>query len=228
MHLEKRWESKQSIREWMWEKMAKAQIAQFPLPCFGRIPNFAGAETASKQILKLPEFNKANLVFSAPDFVLHSLREIVLQNGKDLLVATPHIRAFLILKDIPPQIISKAVTIKEMYKYGTEVKLNQIARVIDIFCQGSVAVDRNGNRLGKGKGYGDQEFQLLRSEGVIDNRTVVVTIIHDIQVLNDFSYLMESRDVKVQIILTPKEVVRLKILGSSERNGPFLKEKKEI
>jgi len=209
MHLEKRWESKQAIREWMWEKMTQTQVARFPLPCYGRIPNFAGVEATSKQILKLPEFKKANLIFSAPDFVLHSLREIVLQKGKDLLVATPHIKAFLILKDIPPPTISKAVTIKEMYRYGTEVKLNQIARTIEIFCQGSVAVDRKGNRLGKGKGYGDQEFNLLQSEGLINNQTMVLTIIHDIQVLDDFSYLMESRDVKVQIILTPKEVIRL-------------------
>jgi 5-formyltetrahydrofolate cyclo-ligase len=209
MFLEKRWKSKQSIREWMWEKMTQMQIARFPLPCYGRIPNFTGVEAASKQILKLPEFNKAKYIFSAPDFVLHSFREIVLQNRKDLIVATPHIQAFLILKDIPQEMISKAVTIKEMYRYGTEVKLNQIARIIDIFCQGSVALDRQGNRLGKGKGYGDQEFNLLQSAGLINNQTVVLTIIHDIQVLDDFSYLMESRDVKVQIILTPKGVIRL-------------------
>jgi 5-formyltetrahydrofolate cyclo-ligase len=209
MYRERRWESKQAVREWMWNKMVETQVARFPLPCYGRIPNFVGVEATSKQIFKIPEFKKSNLIFSAPDFVLHSLREIVLQNGKHLLVATPHIQAFLILKDIPPQTISKAVTIKEMYRYGTEVKLNQIAQMIDIFCQGSVAVDRKGNRLGKGKGYGDQEFDLLQSEGLINNQTVVLTIIHDIQVLDDFSYLMESRDVKVQIILTPKEIIRL-------------------
>lgn len=207
--MEKRWESKQAIRDWIWEKMTQMQIARFPLPCYGRIPNFIGVKAASKQILELPEFSKANLLFSAPDFVLHPVREIVLQNRKDLLVATPHIQAFLFLKDIPPNIISKAVTIKEMNKYGREVKLNQITRVIDIFCQGSVAVDRKGNRLGKGKGYGDQEFQILQSEGLIDKQTVVLTVIHDMQLLDDFSYLMESRDVKVRIILTPKEVIRL-------------------
>jgi len=209
MVLEKRWESKQAIREWMWEKMTKNEIARFPLPCYGRIPNFKGVEAASKQVLTLPEFNKANVIFSAPDFVLHPLRELVLQNRKDLLIATPHIQAFLILKDIPPKLISKAVTIKEMYRYGTEVKLNQIARVIDIFCQGSVAVDRKGNRLGKGKGYGDREFELLRSEGLIDKHTLVITIIHDIQLLEDFAYLMDPKDVQVQIILTPTDTLRL-------------------
>jgi 5-formyltetrahydrofolate cyclo-ligase len=209
MHLEIKWESKQSIREWMWDKMTKDQIARFPLPCYGRIPNFAGVETASKLLLNLPEFKKANLIFSAPDFVLHPLREMVLQNRKDLLMATPHIKAFLLLRDIVPQLISKAVTIKEMYKYGTEIKLTQISHKIGLFCQGSVAVDQKGNRLGKGKGYGDQEFQILQSEGLIDKQTVVLTVVHDMQILDDFSYLMESRDIKVQIILTPKEVIRL-------------------
>ena len=209
MHSEMKWKSKQTIREWMWNKLTDEQIAQFPLPCYGRIPNFKGMETASKQIFKLPEFKKSNLIFSAPDYVLHSLREITLQNRKELLVATPHIQGFLLLKDIPPKMISKAVTIKEMSKFGTQVKLDQISGPVDIFCQGSVAVDRKGNRLGKGKGYGDQEFQLLRSEGLIADQTLIITLIHDVQLLDDFSYLMEPQDVKVQVILTPMEIIRI-------------------
>lgn len=179
------------------------------MPCYGRIPNFKGVEAATKQIFKLPEFMKSNLIFSAPDYVLHILRKIALQNGKELLLATPHIRAFLLLKDIPPRMIAKAVTIKEMAKFGTQVQLNQISTPVDIFCQGSVAVDRKGNRLGKGKGYGDQEFQLLQSEGLINPQTLIITLLHDIQLLDDFSYLMEPQDVPVQVVLTPTEIIRI-------------------
>jgi len=209
MHSEMKWKSKQAIREWVWEKLTKEQIAKFPLPCYGRIPNFRGMENASKQILKLSEFKKANFIFSAPDYVLHSLREITLQNSKELLMATPHIQGFLLLKDVPLKMISKAVTIKEMHNFGTQINLNQISRPIEIFCQGSVAVDRKGNRLGKGKGYGDQEFQLLRSEGLITAQTVSITLIHDIQLFDDFSYLMEPQDVPMQVILTPTEIIRI-------------------
>ncbi|NVM27299.1 MAG: 5-formyltetrahydrofolate cyclo-ligase [Candidatus Helarchaeota archaeon] len=202
-------ETKQQIREQIWDKMAEDEIAQFPLPCFGRIPNFLGSEEASKMILKLPEFRKARFIFSAPDYVLHRVRELILQNRKDLLVATPHITEFIILRNIPPRMVRKAVTIKGMYKFGAQIRLNQIASPLDIFCQGSVAIDRKGNRLGKGKGYGDREFHLLKQEGVIDDQTLVITVVHDMQVLDNFMELMEPQDVKVQIALTPTEIIRL-------------------
>ncbi|MHA1649841.1 MAG: 5-formyltetrahydrofolate cyclo-ligase [Candidatus Helarchaeota archaeon] len=202
------WKTKQEVREQVWEKMTRDEIAQFPLPCFGRIPNFIDVEKASKLLLDLPEFKKARFIFSAPDYVLHHIREIILQNRKDLLVATPRIQEFLMLKNIPSRIIRKAITIKGMYKFGEQVHINQISRPLDLFCQGSVAIDRKGNRLGKGKGYGDREYHLLRQEGIIDKQTLVITIVHDVQILDDFSYLMEKNDVKVDLALTPTEIIR--------------------
>ncbi len=204
-----KWETKQQIREQIWEKMTTEDIAQFPLPCYGRIPNFIGSEEASKMIIKLPEFKKAHFIFSAPDYVLYHLREIILQNRKQLLVATPHIAEFITLKNIPLSLIHKAITIKGMYKFGTQIRLNQISRPLDIFCQGSVAIDRIGNRLGKGKGYGDREFHLLKEEGIIDNKTLVVTLVHDAQILENFTELMQPQDVKVQVVLTPVEIIRI-------------------
>ena len=206
-----KWKTKQEVREWIWEKMTAEGIAQFPLPCYGRIPNFIGVEKATQLIQDLPEFKKARFIFSAPDFVLHNIRELVLQNRKQLLVATPHMLEFLILNsnNIPTRMITKAVTIKSMYKFGNKVHLNQISRPLDIFCQGSVALDRTGNRLGKGKGYGDREYHLLKQEGIIDKQTLLITLIHDVQLIDDFSYLMESNDVKMQIALTPSEIIRL-------------------
>ncbi|MFX1293331.1 MAG: 5-formyltetrahydrofolate cyclo-ligase [Promethearchaeota archaeon] len=203
-------ETKQEIRQQIWDKMTKEEIAQFPLPCYGRIPNFLGVQKASNLILKLQEFRKARFIFSAPDYVLHHIREIILQNRKKLLVATPHISKFLLLKNIPLRSIKKAITIKGMYNFGEEIHLNQISRPLDIFCQGSVALDRKGNRLGKGKGYGDREFHLLKQEGIIDEQTLVVSIVHEVQLLDDFSHLMQQTDVKVHVALTPSEIIRLK------------------
>ena len=210
MCYELKWETKEEVREQIWDKMTKEEIAQFPLPCYGRIPNFVGVEEASKFLLDLSEFRKARFIFSAPDYVLHNIRELILQNRKDLLVATPHIQEFLLLKDIPPRTIKKAVTIKGMYKFGEQVRLNHISRPLDLFCQGSVALDRKGNRLGKGKGYGDREFHLLKQEGIIDNQTLVITVVHDVQLLDDFSHLMHPNDVKVHVVLTPTEIIRIK------------------
>lgn len=209
MALKVNWETKQEIRQHIWEKMTEEEIAQFPLPCFGRIPNFVGVEEASKMILKLPEFRKARFIFSAPDYVLHYIRELALENRKELLVATPHIQEFIVLKNIPPRTIKKAITIKGMYQFGEQIRLNQISRPLDMFCQGSVAIDRVGNRLGKGKGYGDREFLMLKQEGIIDKQTLVITLVHNVQILENFSKVMRDQDVKVQIALTPTEIIRL-------------------
>jgi 5-formyltetrahydrofolate cyclo-ligase len=203
-----KWKTKEEIRGFIWEKLTKDEIAQFPLPCWGRIPNFEGAEAASNMLLKLPEFKKSAFIFSAPDYVLHYIRELILQNRKDLLVATPHIQEFLLLKNIPSRVIKKAVTIKGMYQFGEEITLNQISRPLDIFCQGSVAIDQQGNRLGKGMGYGDREYHLLRQEGIVDKKTIIVTFVHDCQIFDNFSELMENTDVKVQIAFTPTRTIR--------------------
>lgn len=48
---------------------------------------------------------------------------------------------------------------------------------------GSVAVDRDGRRIGKGNGYVDLDFALLVHCGVITNDTLIVTTVHDAQVL---------------------------------------------
>lgn len=203
------WDTKQKIREHIWTKMTEEATACFPLPCFGRIPNFVGVEDASKQILRLPEFRKARLIFSAPDYVLHHIRQMALEHQKQLLVATPHLQEFLLLKNIPPRLISKAVTIKAMYKFGEQVRPMDIKRPLDIFCQGSVAIDRKGNRLGKGKGYGDREFLMLKQEGIIDKLTIILTLVHEDQLLEDFTHLMRAEDVPVQIVLTPNGIIRI-------------------
>ncbi|NVM55496.1 MAG: 5-formyltetrahydrofolate cyclo-ligase, partial [Candidatus Helarchaeota archaeon] len=101
------------------------------------------------------------------------------------------------------------LTIKWMKQFGTQIRLNQISSPLDIFCQGSVAIDRKGNRLGKGRGYGDREYLLLRQEGIIDKETLVITVVHDVQILENFADLMRPEDIKVQIALTPTEIVRL-------------------
>jgi hypothetical protein len=39
---------KQRLREQVWKNLMEESIARFPLPVYGRIPNFEGAETGGK------------------------------------------------------------------------------------------------------------------------------------------------------------------------------------
>ncbi|WP_436319654.1 5-formyltetrahydrofolate cyclo-ligase [Streptomyces syringium] len=71
---------------------------------------------------------------------------------------------------------------------------------------GSVAVNRDGIRMGKGAGYSDLEFALLTEAGLISPETLVVTTVHALQVV-DGPIPATEHDVSVDLIVTPDEVI---------------------
>lgn len=191
--------SKSEIREEVWRKIEK--FSRFPPPR-GRIPNFVGAEKACEKLRELEEYRRAKVVFVAPDSPLHRARQIVLEDGKILVVPKPKFKGIVVVeRKINP-------TISNMMKYGREVGVEELKKIgrVDVFVQGCVAVDLNGNRIGKGTGYGDQEYDFLRKNGLIENSLYVV-VCHEIQVYKDFSHLAEEHDVRCDVILTPERIL---------------------
>lgn len=191
---------KHEIRRKVWVSLEEKNVVDFPRPCFGRIPNFKGARHTSEKIRYLQEFKKARCVFCAPDAVLKRIREIVLEEKKVLAVALPHMRDIVEIRE--RRNIHAATTIKGFKKYGAP-----LVTMVDLFVQGSVAVDRHGNRLGKGKGYGDREYSVLNERGLLAENVKVVTIVHNLQMTADLSALMGAWDIKVDYIVTNKEIV---------------------
>jgi len=191
--------SKRDVREYVWN--AIKPYSKFPPP-HGRIPNFVDAEKACEKLRKLEEYRKAKVIFSAPDSPLKRAREIVLEDGKTLLVVKPKMTGFLLVER------GKAGTIKEMLRYGREVDLNELSIHVDIFLQGCVAVDKKGNRIGKGSGFGDREYAVLREKGLISDVTLYVVVAHPIQIFEDLSYLVDEHDVKVDLIITPSKIIK--------------------
>lgn len=197
--------SKQEIRERIWKLMENKNLVSFPRPCFGRIPNFIGSAQAGEKILALNEFKRASGVFCAPDAVLRRVRELVLEAGKVLVVATPHMKKFLEISEVKKDKISKASTIKGFELFGKTLQTK-----VDLFIQGAVALDLKGSRLGKGSGYGDKEYWWLKNNNLLDDQAKVVVVAHELQILDDFSKLMTKHDVKADYILTPERIVRIK------------------
>ncbi|RLI70093.1 5-formyltetrahydrofolate cyclo-ligase [Archaeoglobales archaeon] len=193
--------TKEDVRKYVWKEIEKMAIPPFPVS--GRIPNFRGSSKACEKIRELEEYKKSKIVFSAPDSPLRRAREVVLKDNKILLAVKPRMTGFLIL-----DAKNTSATIKEMLRSGKEIKENELYKLkkIDLFIQGCVAVDVRGYRIGKGSGYGDKEYALLKKHGLIDDCLYVV-IAHDIQIFDDLSYLMEEHDVKADVILTPSKVV---------------------
>jgi 5-formyltetrahydrofolate cyclo-ligase len=188
--------------------MEEKNIATFPKPVFHRIPNFVGSEKAASNLRKLPEYKTAKTVFCNPDSPQRPVREMALKDGKTLVMATPRLRAGFLLLDphkIPSNRLAEASIIHGAFQHGRSVKPNEIK--IDLFVAGSVAVAPDGGRLGKGTGYSDQEYNILKNAGSLTAHTPVITTVHDIQLVEKI--LSDQWDVPVNIIVTPTQIIRV-------------------
>jgi len=193
----------------IWRLMEEKNIATFPRPVYHRIPNFVGAEKAAQNLRSLSEYKSAKVVFCNPDSPQKPVREMALRDGKTVVMATPKLKhGFLLINPavIPPNSVSEASNIHGAFQYGLSVKPSEVK--IDLFVAGSVAVAPDGERLGKGTGYSDQEYNILKDAGSLPAHTVVVTTVHDIQIVENIP--RNQWDIPVSIIATPTKTIRTK------------------
>ena len=144
-----------------------------------------------------------------PDAPQRFLRAEVLRQGKILLAPTPRLReGFLVLDPatIDPKSYAQATAIGGMARDGRPVPLAD-APSPDLLVVGSVAVSLAGARTGKGEGYGEIEYALLRELGRITADTPIATTVHDLQVVDELP--LEPFDVTVDLIVTPTALLRV-------------------
>ena len=201
--------TKEDIRTRIWRLMEESNIAAFPKSVRGRIPNFVGADKAAQNLRDLPEYKSARVVFCNPDSPQRPVREMVLQDGKTLVMATPRMKqGFLLIEpsSLSSRQISEASTIHGAFRFGRFVEPTEIK--IDLFVAGSVAVSPNGGRLGKGTGYSDQEYALLKNADALLSKTLIVTTVYDVQIVETIP--SQEWDIPVDVIVTPTKIIRTK------------------
>ncbi|MCP8320802.1 MAG: 5-formyltetrahydrofolate cyclo-ligase, partial [archaeon] len=129
---------------------------------------------------------------------------LALLDGKLLVMPTPRLKSgYLIIR--PERVKGKekeASTIRGAFKYG---ELTNAPPNLDLIVEGSVAVDLDGYRLGKGKGFGDREISM--AEDIAKKSIMVMTTVHDVQIV-DF-VPREEHDKRVDIIITPTKIIRI-------------------
>ncbi|XP_034045002.1 methenyltetrahydrofolate synthase domain-containing protein isoform X1 [Thalassophryne amazonica] len=204
--------TKWHIRQKVWDYIEENNLANFPRPVHNRIPNFKGAFTACDRVPELQVFTQTTEVKVDPDKPLEGARLLVLQARKTLLVPTPRLRTGLFNKITPPQGASKeqlriCSTSQGVKEFSVPVGLDAKVKV-DLVVVGSVAVSEKGFRIGKGEGYADIEYGMMASMGAVNESTVVVTVVHDCQVVDIPQELIESHDLTVDYILTPTRVIK--------------------
>jgi 5-formyltetrahydrofolate cyclo-ligase len=199
--------AKKLLREEIWTTLEANDVARFPLPCYGRIPNFVGSDKAAEKLRLLKEWKEARIVFANPDFAQQKVREYALLDGKVLVMASPRLKHGYVIvrpKDVKG-VESFASTIRGAFKYGKAVSAHEIPKP-DLIVEGSVAVDMHGHRLGKGHGYGDAEISVLKR---IFGNIPTITTVHDMQVVEAIPY--EEKDKKISVIITPIRIIRILI-----------------
>ncbi len=203
-------ERKDDIRAGIWQIMKEKQVARFPGPQ-GRIPNFVGSERCAHLLSQLPSWQQAKRIKANPDSPQRAVRQRALEEGKIVYMAVPRLQSMKPFIELDPRHLKvspfHASSIKGATKYGRPVAMEKIKKIHLIVC-GSVAVNGKGARVGKGGGYSDLEYALLREEGQVDASTPIVTTIHPLQLLNS-EIPMTEHDIPINAIITPEKVLAL-------------------
>src|SRR2546428_5097936 len=172
--------TKAEIRQNVWQTIQREGAARFP-GALGRVPNFAGAERAAQLLREMAVWRRALVVKVNPDAPQLPVRRLALAEGKILYMAVPRLRTEKCFVEIDPQRLGKraalAASIKGACRYGRPVSPPEM-RPVDLLVFGSVAVGRDGARLGKGGGSCDLEHGLLREEGKVRESTPIPTTVH--------------------------------------------------
>jgi 5-formyltetrahydrofolate cyclo-ligase len=202
--------AKAALREQVWADLDRPGVARFPKPA-NRIPNFVGAEAAARNLAATPEWSAATTLKSNPDSPQWPVRTRALEDGKVVYMAVPrlaeHDPFFLLdparLEDDPRH----ASSIKGAARSARTVGVDELEPV-NLVVTGCVAVDESGARLGKGGGFSDLELAVAAEAGLVDADTIVVTTVHERQVLPPGMVPMTEHDIHVDVIVTPERVLR--------------------
>ena len=205
-------EDKERLRNLIWDTLENecsfklVNPEQPPKKPHGRIPDFIGSAEAAGMLRDTEEWQNSEVIFSSPDTAQKKVREFALLDKKLLIMASPKLKnGFLLIDPYTCERNEKtASTINGAFKFGKKI---QDFPEVDLVVEGSVAVDKSGNRLGKGGGYGDREISELLSQKAINMSTPVVTTVHEVQIVNKIP--TEEHDQKINMIVTPIRVIRI-------------------
>lgn len=200
---------KDTIRRQVWDLLDERGVIAGDGSAHGRIPNFEGAEDAAQQLAALSSWEAARVVKAVPDKAQLPVRARALSAGKVVYMAAPKLAPPLPFYLLDPTELSAPAEDAASRRIAPSIARNvglEELRPVDLIVCGSVAVNRDGVRLGKGAGYSDIEVALLAQSGLIGPATTVVTTVHPLQVIEG-DIPETSHDFSVDVIVTTDDVI---------------------
>lgn len=201
------------IRQRIWERLKAVARpdTRFHLDFSSFIPDFEGSEAATARVTELPAFRESRLAFVTPDNSLTGLRRRMIEAGMPFVMSSYNIRrGFLYLAPgaVPPGIAEAAAWLDGMEHYARPVSLQEIAALgrFDFIATGASAVSVDGVRFGRGHAFFDLEWGIFTDLGLVEDRTPVVAVVHDVQVVEDRLQVAET-DIPADIVATPSRLI---------------------
>ena len=200
--------TKQATRDRVWALLTERRVARFP-GAVGRIPNFVGAEAAARRLAESPAWQAARVIKCNPDAPQLPVRALALEQGKRVFMAVPRLREERCFLELDPRRLAgrerAAASIRGAGTLGKATRPKDMPK-IELIVAGSVAVRRDGARVGKGGGFSDLEFALLTELGLVGQWTTVATTVHPLQIVSE-PILMLAHDIPLDLIATPDETI---------------------
>ena len=200
-------EEKEQLRKSIYDKLFNEGQSLRPNGDYGKIPDFKGKDIAAELLASTDEWKESKTIFCSPDAAQIPVRYLALKDNKNLIMASPYL--YLEGNRLNGK-ESEASTKEGAFEYcsrffdfgGDSFDIN-----IDLVVEGSVGVDRLGNRIGKGKGFADREIEDLFNKDLISENTPLITTIHPFQLVEHIP--MEIHDRKLNMIVTTREIIRI-------------------
>lgn len=171
------------------------------------IPDFDGAEAATDRLMAWLDRRSPRHVFVTPDNSLVGLRRRLLEAGLPFVVSSYNMaRGFLRVApaDVPAGHARYAAWLDGIEHFGRPLALADLAALgrFDLVATGASAVAISGVRFGRGHGWFDLEWRLFGELGLVDDRTPIAAVVHDVQLLDQALYAGPD-DVLLDLICTP-------------------------
>ena len=206
-------QEKESIRKSIYDKLYEDGQSLRTNGDYGKIPDFRGKDLAAELLAGTDEWKNSKTIFCSPDSAQIPVRYLALKENKNLIMASPNLEhGYLYLEGAKLNGKEDLASTKEgafdycsrFFDFGPGSSFDL---VIDMVVEGSVGVDRFGNRIGKGKGFADREIQDLFNKNLVNENTPLVTTVHPYQLVEHVP--MESHDKKLNMIVTNNEIIRI-------------------
>jgi 5-formyltetrahydrofolate cyclo-ligase len=171
------------------------------------IPGFVGSAAAATRFAAHPLYGTARQVFATPDNGLIPLRQMLLEEGHDLVLPSYGLhRGFILIEAarIPKGQALFASWLDGIDHFGTAVSLAQLRGrgPFDLILTGASAITTGGLRFGMGAGYLDVEWGVFAAADLVRPETPVVALVHDIQVV-EAAAASAATNVLANYIVTP-------------------------